>query len=158
MKPNIEIHENARAEIAALLSKLLADESVLSQKTRNAHWNIVGPDFHAMHGFFESQYRAIEESVDDVAERIRALGHDAPGSLAEMLRHARLGEIDGAARDSREWVSALLADHESIIIQLRADARAAGQLGDDGTNDFLIGLMQEHEKTAWMLRAGLQAT
>lgn len=158
MKPNIDIHDKARAEIAALLSKLLADESILSQKTRNAHWNIVGPDFHAMHGFFESQYRAIEESIDEVAERIRTLGHDAPGSLAEMLRHARLGEIDGAARDSRTWVSALLADHESIIIHLRADARTAGQLGDDGTNDFLIGLMQNHEKAAWMLRAGLQAT
>ena len=158
MKPNIDIHDDARAEIAALLSKLLADESILSQKTRSAHWNIVGPDFHAMHGFFESQYHAIEESIDEVAERIRTLGHDAPGSLAEMLRHARLGEIDGAARDSRTWVSALLADHESIIIHLRADARVAGQLGDDGTNDFLIGLMQNHEKAAWMLRAGLQAT
>jgi starvation-inducible DNA-binding protein len=158
MEPNIDIHDNARAQIAALLSKLLADESILSQKTRSAHWNIVGPDFHAMHGFFESQYHAIEESIDGVAERIRTLGHDAPGSLAEMLRHARLGEIDGAARDSRTWVSALLADHESIIIHLRADARVAGQLGDDGTNDFLIGLMQNHEKAAWMLRAGLQAT
>ena len=71
MKPNIDIDDNIRAEIAALLSKLLADESILSQKTRNAHWNIVGPDFHAMHGFFESQYRAIEESIDEVAERIR---------------------------------------------------------------------------------------
>ena len=158
MKPNIDIHDNVRAEIAALLSKLLADESILSQKTRSAHWNIVGPDFHAMHGSFESQYRAIEESIDEVAERIRTLGHDAPGSLAEMLRHARLSEIDGAAHDSRTWVSALLTDHESIIIHLRADARVAGQLGDDGTNDFLIGLMQNHEKAAWMLRAGLQAT
>lgn len=156
MKPNIDIHDDARAGIAALLSKLLADESILSQKTRSAHWNIVGPDFHAMHGFFESQYRAIEESIDEVAERIRTLGHDAPGSLAEMLRHARLSEIDGAARDSRTWLRALLADHESIIVHLRADARVAGQLGDDGTNDFLIGLMQDHEKAAWMLRAGVQ--
>lgn len=157
MKPNIDIHDDARAGIVALLSKLLADESILSQKTRSAHWNIVGPDFHAMHGFFEAQYLAIEESIDEVAERIRTLGHDAPGSLAEMLRHARLEEIDGVARDSRKWVGVLLADHESIIVHLRADARVAGQLGDDGTNDFLIGLMQDHEKAAWMLRAGLQA-
>ena len=158
MKPNIDILDKARAEIAALLSKLLADESILSQKTRSAHWNIVGPDFHAMHGFFESQYRTIEDAIDEVAERIRTLGHNAPGSLAEMLRHARLGEIDGAARDSRTWISALLADHESIICHLRADARVAGQLGDDGTNDFLIGLMQNHEKAAWMLRAGNQTS
>ena len=156
MKPNIDIRDNARAEITVLLSKLLADESILSQKTRNAHWNIVGPDFPAMHAFFESQYRTIEESIDEVAERIRTLGHDAPGSLAEMLQHTRLGEIEGDARDSRAWITILLADHESIIIHLRADARVAGQLGDDGTNDFLIGLMKDHEKAAWMLRASLQ--
>ena len=156
MKPNLNIHDNARTEIASLLSKLLADESVLSQKTRNAHWNIVGPDFHAMHGFFESQYGLIEESIDEIAERIRAIGHVAPGSMAEMLRHTRLGETEGATRDSRTWVTILLADHESIITHLRADARTTGELGDDGTNDFLIGLMQEHEKSAWMLRASLQ--
>lgn len=156
MKPNIAIQDNARAQIAALLSKPLAEECILAQKTRNAHWNIVGPDFHAMHGFFESQYRAIEESIDEVAERIRTLGHDALGSLAEMLRHERLGEIDGAARDSRTWVTALLADQESIIIHLRADVLVAGQLGDDGKIDFLIGLLQKHEKTAWRLRSGHQ--
>jgi hypothetical protein len=81
MEPNIALQDNARAEIAALLSNLLAGECILSQKTCNAHWNIVGPDFHAMHGFFESQYHTIEKFIAEVAGCIRALEYDAPGSL-----------------------------------------------------------------------------
>jgi len=155
MKPSLGIPDKARKEIAGLLSKLLADAFVLSTKTRNAHWNVVGPDFHAMHLFFEGQYQQLAESIDEIAERIRSLGHNSPGSLAEMLKLARLKELPGATHPSRKWIEALLADHEQAIRQLRDDATKCAKLGDDGTNDFLIGLMERHEKTAWMLRASL---
>lgn len=153
MKTNIGIPDKARKEVANLLSKLLADEFVLLTKTRNAHWNVEGPDFHAMHGFFEGQYEQLDESLDEIAERIRALGHEAPGSLGEMLKLASLQEMPGAKAKSAAFVAALLADHEAIIRSLRAAAPKAASLGDDGTNDFLVGLMEEHEKMAWMLRA-----
>lgn len=155
MKPNIGISDKARKEVAGSLSRLLADEYVLYTKTRNAHWNITGPDFHAMHGFFEEQYDQIDEAIDEIAERIRAIGHETPGSLAEFSQLARLEEIPGAARGSNSFVKALLADHETLIRQLREDAPKCATFGDDGTNDFLVGLLEQHEKMAWMLRAAL---
>lgn len=155
MKVNIGVPDKARKEIAAILVKLLADEYILYTKSRNAHWNVTGADFHAMHGFFEEQYDQIDESIDEIAERIRALGHDAPGSLAEFIKLARLKEIPGASHKSGKFAEALLADHETIIRQLRDDAPKCAKLGDDGTNDFLVGLMEAHEKMAWMLRATL---
>jgi starvation-inducible DNA-binding protein len=155
MKTNIGITDKARKEIAGILSKLLADGYVLYMKTRNAHWNVTGPDFHAMHKFFEEQYHQIDESLDEIAERIRALGHSAPGSLTELIKLARLKEMPGTCHGSGKFIEALLADHEQIIRQLRDDASKCAKLGDDGTNDFLVGLMEEHEKMAWMLRASL---
>jgi len=155
MKTNIGIPDKARKEVATILARLLADGYVLYTKTRNAHWNVTGPDFHAMHKFFEEQYDQIDESLDEIAERIRALGHAAPGSLAEMMKLARLQEMPGASHGSGKFIAALLADHEQIIRQLRDEAPKCAKLGDDGTNDFLVGLMEEHEKMAWMLRASL---
>lgn len=155
MKTNIGLPDKTRAQIAIILAKLLADEYLLSVKTRNAHWNVEGPDFHAMHAFFEQQYEQLEESIDDIAERIRAIGHGAPGSLSLMLKHTRLKELDKHLVTSAEFIAVLLADHEQIIRQLRQDAPKCAELGDDGTNDFLVGLMADHEKMAWMLRAAL---
>lgn len=155
MRTNIGIPDKARKDIAGLLAKLLADEYVLYTKTRNAHWNVTGPDFPAMHSFFESQYDQMEDSIDEIAERIRALGHQSPGSLTEMVRLTRLKELPGENLRSGKFAEALLADHEKMILQLRGDAPKCAKLGDDGTNDFLVGLMEEHEKMAWMLRATL---
>jgi len=155
MKTNIGISDKSRKEVVSILSKLLADEYVLYTKTRNAHWNVSGPDFHAMHLFFESQYDQVDESIDEIAERIKSLGHDAPGSLATMLKLTRLKETTGESASSQSLIKGLLADHEAIIRQLRDDAPKCAKLGDDGTNDFLVGLMEEHEKMAWMLRASL---
>lgn len=155
MKTNIGIPDKSRKEVAAILSTLLADEHVLYMKTRNAHWNVNGPDFHAMHLFFETLYKLLEEKIDEVAERIRSLNHDALGSFAEILKLTNLKEMGGAGHDSASFMEALLADHESIIRSLREDEAKATKLGDDGTSDFLVGLMEEHEKMAWMLRASL---
>ncbi|SKB07770.1 starvation-inducible DNA-binding protein [Prosthecobacter debontii] len=156
MKTNIGIPDKNRQQTADILSIVLADEHVLYMKTRNAHWNVRGRDFHAMHLFFESQYKELEGVIDEVAERIKSIGYDAPGSLAAMLKLTKLKELSGDDRDSVTFIKALLADHETLTRELRKMAEKCQDLGDDGSNDFLIGLLQIHEKMAWMLRASLE--
>ncbi|HVU95848.1 MAG TPA: DNA starvation/stationary phase protection protein [Puia sp.] len=142
--------------VAAQLSKLLADEFLLYTKTRNAHWNVEGPDFHSMHIFFEQQYEALDETMDSVAERIRQLGHYAPATLQSFLSLTHLTEKLGERNDSLGFIKELLTDHENIIIFLRENInKFANDYGDAGTSDFITGLMEEHEKMAWMLRAHL---
>jgi len=157
MKTNIGINEKNTLAVATALAKLLADESILLTKTRNAHWNVEGPDFHSMHLFFESQYNALDETVDKVAERIRALGHYAPATLKEFLELTSLTEKRSNKNSSESFLKDLVGDHEAIIIQLRENADAfANKYKDSGTSDFITGLMEEHEKMAWMLRAHLK--
>lgn len=156
MKTNIGIPDKNRRQVSERLSILLADEHVLYMKTRNAHWNVRGRDFHAMHLFFETQYKELEGIIDEIAERIKSLGFDAPGSMAAMLKITKLKELTGDDRDSLSFIKALLADHETLTRELRTDAEKCSDLEDEGTNDFLIGLLQIHEKMAWMLRASLE--
>jgi starvation-inducible DNA-binding protein len=154
MSLNIGISEPSRRAVADILNRVLADEYVLYTKTRNYHWNVVGPQFNNLHKFFEAQYEQLDDFVDDVAERVRALGHPAAGTLAEFAKLARVKEQPGERLDATTMIEHLLADHEAIIRELRDDAeQCAGKHGDSGTNDFLIGLMEQHEKMAWMLRA-----
>ena len=157
MNTNIGITDKNRKAVATELSKLLADEFVLYTKTRNAHWNVEGEDFHSAHVFFESQYDELDEAMDSVAERIRQLGHYAPATLKEFLLLTHLSEKSRAKNDSQGFISELLADHESIIIFLRENInRVANDFKDVGTSDFLTGLMEDHEKMAWMLRSHLK--
>ena len=153
---NIGLTDKQRDGVVDILNATLSDEYVLYTKTRNYHWNVVGPQFNDMHKFFEGQYEALEDFVDDVAERARALGGIALGSLQAFLKHTRLKEQNGAPPAAMDMIADLLADHESIIRNLRRDVGAVGDKhGDEGTADFLTGLMEEHEKMAWMLRAHL---
>ncbi|HVW61565.1 MAG TPA: DNA starvation/stationary phase protection protein [Puia sp.] len=157
MNTNIGISQQNLQKVAAELSKLLADEFVLYTKTRNAHWNVEGPDFHSMHIFFEQQYNALDETMDSVAERIRQLGHFAPATLKSFLSLTHLTEISREKNDSQGFLKELLVDHENIIIFIRENInRFANEYGDLGTSDFITGLMEEHEKMAWMLRAHLK--
>lgn len=157
MKTQIGIKDGPKAEIAHQLAKLLADEFVLYTKTRNAHWNVEGPDFFDKHNFFEDQYNQLAEVVDEVAERIRTLGHYAPGSLKEFLELTELSEASKGGRDSEEFIRELLADHESIIVRLRDNIDPIESKGNDiGTSDYLTGLLSKHEKMSWMLRAHLE--
>ena len=156
MSPNLGISDQDRAAIIASLQALLADEYVLYTKTRNAHWNVSGPHFNHLHKFFEDQYDALAESVDEVAERIKQIGGHATGTLAEYLKLTRLEEAPGKVFSADEYVSGLLKDHESLVRQLRKDIDTIGSKHKDtGTSDFLTGLMESHEKHAWMLRASL---
>ena len=155
MKTNIGIKEKDTAAVAEILNKLLADHNVLYVKARNAHWNIEGPDFHAQHLFLETIYDALAETIDDIAERVRSIGHYAVGSLKEFLELSQLSEDKPAKNDSKSFIKALLNDYESIIISIRENIETVEKHGDAGTEDFLVGIMEEHEKTAWMLRAHL---
>ena len=154
---NIGITAANLEAVAKILCVCVADEFVLYTKTRNAHWNVEGPDFHEKHLFFESQYEQLDETMDDVAERIRMLGHYAPATLKQFLQLTRLSEESREKNDSHGFTKELLADHESIIVHLREHINAvANDFGDAGTSDFMTGLMEKHEKMAWMLRAALK--
>jgi starvation-inducible DNA-binding protein len=153
---NIGLSAEKRAGVAQLLKTLLADEYVLYTKTRKYHWNVEGPNFHDLHVVFEEQYTEIEESIDEVAERIRQLGEYSTGSLAEFSQATRLKEDTGGSIPANQMVANLVADHESIIRSLRTDLETAKDKFDDaGNQDFMTGLMEQHEKAAWMLRARL---
>lgn len=156
MNTDIGIADKNRKAVAAELAKLLADEFLLYTKTRNAHWNVEGGDFHSVHVFFESQYEQLDEIMDSVAERIRQLGHYAPATLREFLELTHLTEKSGEKNNSQGFIKELLADHESVIVFLRENVnRFADDFKDAGTSDFITGLMEDHEKMAWMLRAHL---
>lgn len=142
-----------------MLDAVLADEFVLYLKSRNYHWNAETLTFSELHRLFEQQHEALDEVIDAVAERTRALGGRAVASLREYSRLTRLGETEVNHCSRGAMVSALLSDHEALIRRLRADASACpDQYGDAGTADFLVGLMAQHEKTAWILRAHLTDT
>ena len=156
MNPNLGIPDKNRTALVGLLNTLLADEYVLYTKTRNYHWNVGGPQFNDLHKFFEKQYEELDEFVDDVAERGRTLGGRPPGTLAEFMAQTRFKERPGERLDARGMIADLLADHETVVRQLREDLETAVKHGDTGTSDFLTGLMEKHEKMAWMLRAFLE--
>lgn len=144
-----------RGVVAERLHLLLADEYVLYTKTRKAHWNVTGPHFMSYHKFFEDQYEQLAETIDTVAERSLMLGIKVPATLAEFSQLTRLNEEPGENPDADGLISALLTDHEAVIRQLREDIESTAELGDDGTTDFFTGLLEEHEKMAWMLRSHL---
>ena len=156
MKNIIGINEESRKAVSDQLVKLLADEFVLYTKTRNAHWNVEGPDFHSMHLFFESQYEQLDEAMDSVDERIRTIGHYAPATLKSFLDLTHLTEKTRDKNDSFSFIKELLEDHESIIEFIRGNIDPfASKYHDYGTSDYITGLMEGHEKMAWMLRSHL---
>jgi len=156
MKTNIGITEENREKVAEHLAKVLADEYVLYTKTLRAHWNLEDIDFHTKHVFFEDHYNAIKEFIDGVAERIRKIGHYAPGTLKQFLELTHLSEEIEGDNSSLNYMKVLLADHDTIIVEMRKIIPTIEEdLKDVGTADFLTGLLQEHEEMAWMLRASV---
>ncbi len=144
--------------LAEILEPLLADESVLYLKTRNAHWNIEGADFHTVHVYFEQLYNELEAVIDEVAERLRKIEHYAPATMKDYLRLTHLSEDRSEKNDSLSFMKDLLADHDAIIMYLRESIK---KIDDEvevayGTSDYLTTLMEQHETTAWMLRSHLK--
>lgn len=153
IQPNIGLDTEVRQSVVYLLNTALADEVILTTKTRNAHWNVRGLDFFELHTLFEAQYQLMNNICDELAERSRMLGGLAIGSLQEFLNKTRLKEQPGVIPD----ILHLLADHETSIRFLREDARKCSEdFEDEGTFDLLISIMRMHEKMAWMLRSFIE--
>jgi starvation-inducible DNA-binding protein len=155
IKPNDGLNEEQREAMIGLLKTALADQHVLYMKMRHYHWNITGPQFQPLHAMIEDQYDDISEAIDDTAERIRQYGEFAPGTMKEMLELARLVE-DESVPTAREMVANLVADHESVIRALREDIEIADDYDDVAVEDYFTGLLQDHQKMAWLLRAHLE--
>jgi len=154
--PNIGISDQNRQAIAEQLSKILADEFVIYSKTLNAHWNIEGPDFHSVHLYLETLYNEQQVIVDTVAEKIRTIGHYVPAQLNKYLQLTHLSETPPKKNDSQSLFADLLEAHESVIVFIRENIKPiADKLKAEGISDYVTGLMEHHEKTAWMLRSHL---
>jgi len=156
MTPDIGIPAQHLQAVANEMQKLLADEFILYTKTRNYHWNVEGSNFMEMHKFYEGQYEQLQDVMDDVAERIRQIGHHAEARLKDFIELARLDEPPYTT-DQQQQLKNLLSDHETIIKQLRRNITEFADTHKDlGTSDFVTGLMREHEKMAWFIRSYLK--
>ena len=154
MALNTGIAEEDRKAIADDLCRVLADTYTLYLKTHNFHWNVTGPNFSSLHKLFEEQYSELAEAVDEIAERIRTLGHPAPGSYKAFAEHTSLKDEDGVP-DWKEMVEQLVNDNEATARTLRS-AFSSGEAGnDEATIDLLTERLRVHEKAAWMLRSHL---
>ena len=152
MDVNIGIADSARKEISDHLGHLLADTYTLYLKTQNYHWNVTGPMFRSLHLMFEEQYIELRDAVDEIAERIRSLGHPAPGSFAEFSRLTKITESEDTP-EAMAMVRGLAEGHEAAARTARTVVEAAEAAGDVATADLATVRIETHEKTAWMLRA-----
>ncbi len=155
MKLNIGIEESARKAIAEGLSHLLADSYTLYLKTHNYHWNVTGPMFQTLHMMFETQYTELALAVDQIAERIRALGERAPGTYGEFVKLSSI-EDDKENPAAKAMIKNLVHSHEAVIRTARGIFPVADESHDEATADLLTQRIQLHEKTAWMLRSLLE--
>ena len=155
---DIGISENDRRSIAEGLSRLLADTYTLYLKTHSFHWNVTGPMFHSLHQMFETQYTELAGAVDQIAERIRALGLPAPGSYAEFSKLSSIKEAEGANRvpDAEEMIRQLVAGQEAVVRTAREIFPTVEAANDEATGNLLADRMEIHEKNAWMLRSMLE--
>lgn len=156
MDINIGIGRHDRQAIVEGLSRLLADSYMLYLKTHNYHWNVTGPMFQALHTQFETQYTELAMAVDEIAERIRALGEFAPGSFSAFSSLSKIKE-EVAHPDAKTMIENLLVAQETVISTAREIVPIANAANDEPTLDLLTQRMQLHEKTAWMLRSMLDA-
>lgn len=152
---NIGIADDDRKAIADGLSRLLADSYTLYLKTHNYHWNVTGPMFTTLHLMFEEHYTELATAVDDIAERIRALGAFAPGSYKDYAALSTVNEADGVPA-AMDMVAQLAADHETVVRTAREVIGIAGGADDEVTAGLVTDRMTIHEKTAWMLRSLLE--
>jgi len=154
-KVNIGISDADRKAIAKGLSHLLADSYTLYLKTHNFHWNVTGPMFQTLHLMFETQYNELALAVDLIAERIRSLGHYAPGSYHQYAELTSIPEAKGVP-SAKDMIKQLVEAQEAVVRTARSVFPAAEKASDEATADLLTQRIQLHEKTAWMLRSLLE--
>jgi starvation-inducible DNA-binding protein len=146
------LSETDRKAVATNLATLLADTYSLYLKSHYYHWNVTGPDFHSLHLMFETQYNELALASDEIAERIRALGHVAPGTFSEFGRLSSIPE-DAEPPSAEAMVTNLVHGHETVIATARTALAAAETAGDAASADLATRRIDTHEKTAWMLRS-----
>ena len=156
MSIDIGISAEDRRQIAEGLSRLLADSYTLYLKTHNYHWNVTGPMFNTLHTMFEVQYTELATAVDEIAERIRALDHPAPGSYKAFGKLTSIEEEDGTP-SAEEMIRKLVQGQEAVVRTARQVFPLADEAHDEPTADLLTQRMQVHEKNAWMLRSMLES-
>ena len=154
-KPDIGITDKDRAAIAKGLSGLLADSYTLYLMTHNFHWNVTGPMFNTLHVMFMGQYTEQWNALDLIAERIRALGHPAPGTYKEFVKLASIKEVEGQPK-AKEMIAHLVAAQEAVARTARKLLPVVDKANDQPTADLLTQRLDVHEKTAWMLRSLLE--
>ncbi len=149
------LSDDQRSQIADQLSRLLADSYTLYLKTHNYHWNVTGPMFTTLHTLFETQYTELALAVDEIAERIRSIGHTAPGSYTEFAQLAKVQEARGVPK-ATEMVEELARDLDTVVGTARAVFAAAEEAGDQASADLAVRRIDVSEKNAWMLRSHLE--
>jgi starvation-inducible DNA-binding protein len=155
MAIDIGIPAEQREKIANGLSRLLADTYTLYLKTHNYHWNVTGPLFNTLHTMFETQYTELAAAVDEIAERIRALGYPAPGSYKAFAALTSIKEEEGVP-SAEDMIRDLVVGQETVVRTAREVFPIADEAHDEPTADLLTQRMQLHEKNAWMLRSMLE--
>ncbi len=153
---DIGLEENARKSVAEALNASLADTYALYMKTHAYHWNVTGPQFHTLHVMFEEQYREMWAALDEIAERVRALGVFAPSSGKSLADLTAIESADPTPPSAERMIASLLEGHETLIKRARNSLAIAEEAGDAASADLLTVRIQTHEKTAWMLRAMTQ--
>jgi len=152
---DIGITDKDRAKIAEALSRMLADSYILYLKTHNFHWNVTGPMFQTLHTMFMTQYTELWNALDMIAERIRSLGHAAPGSYKRYVELSSIQEEEGVPT-AKDMIRQLVAGQEAVARTARAAFKVADAADDQPTADLLTQRMEVHEKNAWMLRSLLE--
>src|SRR4051812_7525994 len=157
MKAELGITAKNTTAVSEILNTWLADEYLLATKTKNYHWNVTGPNFIGLHEFFGQQYRELDLLIDQLAERIRILGHYAAGNMSDFLKMTHLSETKNMDLNAENMLGTLLQDHLLIVRFLRTQtASIADKYKDQGTADFMSDIMKQHEKMAWTIRAFLE--
>ncbi|MUL38004.1 Dps family protein [Gloeocapsopsis dulcis] len=156
-KINIGLSEEQRTGVVKLLNSDLSDAYLVLIKTKKFHWDVVGPQFRSLHEIWEEHYTALTENIDAIAERVRALGGFPIGTAQGFLENSTIKEQEDHIPLATEMVAQLVDDHEQIIRNLREHIdQCSEEFHDEGTADFLTGLMEQHEEMAWMLRSFIE--
>jgi starvation-inducible DNA-binding protein len=154
---NIGLTDEQRHSVVTLLNQDLADSYLLLVKTKKYHWDVVGSQFMTLHKLWQEHYEALTVNVDVIAERVRTLGGYPIGTMEGFLKICSLKEHAGDVPNATEMVAQLVDDHEQVVRNLRQHVeQCAEEFKDNGTADFLTGLMEQHEQIAWMLRSFLE--
>jgi starvation-inducible DNA-binding protein len=154
---NIGLSSEQRQGVIGLLNQDLSDAYLLTIKTKKYHWDVIGPQFRSLHKLWEEHYGSLSMNIDAIAERVRMLGGYPLGTAEGFIKHASLREHPGDLPNANEMVSRLVADHEQVVRNLREHVdQCSEKYSDEGTADFLTGLMEQHEEMAWMLRSFLE--